>query len=156
MDVAIVGSGFAGLAAGIEAANTVVESYSSKKMPTLGGNSVMNAGQVAVVGNKRQIAAGIEDSVQLMTNDMLKAGVDLNHPNLLHKMISTSNDLVEWTEKELGIQYRDRVTQLGGHSVPRTLSTLNACGRVSLIPWWTRSRLRPTSSCFLMHPLKFL
>lgn len=129
VDIVVVGSGFAGLAAAIEAANSCHGSIVIvEKMPTPGGNSVMNAGQVAAVGSKYQRLAGIQDSVQLMTNDMLKAGVDLNHPKLLHKMISTSNDLVEWTEKELGIQYRERVSQLGGHSVPRTLSTLNASG----------------------------
>jgi len=150
VDVAIVGSGFAGLAAAIEAANTchgrvvVIE-----KMPTPGGNSVMNAGQVAVVGNKRQLAAGIEDNVQLMTHDMLKAGVDLNHPNLLHKLISTSNELVEWTEKEIGIQYRDRVTQLGGHSMPRTLSTLNASGRDIIDPMLKKIKTMPNVELLL-------
>jgi flavocytochrome c len=134
VDIAVIGSGFAGLAAAIEAANTCQSDGSRnrilviEKMEQPGGNSVMNAGQVAAVNSKYQKLAGITDSVELMTADMLKAGVDLNHPNLLHKMISTSNDLVEWTKTELGIQYRERVTQLGGHSVPRTLSTLNASG----------------------------
>ena len=129
-NVAIVGSGFAGLAAAIEAANTCRDGsvVIIEKMSQPGGNSIMNAGQVAAVGTKYQTMAGIQDSEELMTADMLQAGVDLNHPNLLHKMISTSKDLVEWTEQELGIQYRERVTQLGGHSVPRTLSTLNASG----------------------------
>ena len=129
VDVAVIGSGFAGLAAAIEAANTCHGRIAIiEKMPTYGGNSVMNAGQIAAVGSKYQKLAGIQDSVELMTNDMMKAGMDLNHPNLLHKLISTSNELVEWTEEELGIQYRERVTQLGGHSVPRSLSTLNASG----------------------------
>lgn len=124
VDIAIVGSGFAGLAAAIEASNMLLQQQREKsqhhgkvvileKMTTPGGNSVMNAGQVAAVGTKYQALAGIQDSVALMTADMMKAGVDLNHPNLLQKMISTSNDLVEWTENELGIKYRERVTQLG-------------------------------------------
>lgn len=126
----MVGSGFAALAAAIEAANTCRGGRIAifEKMPTPGGNSVMNAGQVAAVGSKQQLLAGIQGSVQHMTDDMLEAGIDLNHPNLLHKMISTSNDLVEWTENELGIQYRERVAQLGGHAVPRTPSTLNGSG----------------------------
>jgi flavocytochrome c len=135
VEIVVVGSGFSGLASAIEATNSCNGSIVIiEKMPTPGGNSVMNAGQVAAVGSKYQLLAGIQDGVQLMTNDMLKAGVDLNHPNLLHKMISTSNDLVEWTEKELGVQYCERVSQLGGHSVPRTLSTLNASGRDIIDP----------------------
>jgi hypothetical protein len=71
--------------------------------------------------------ANIEDSVELMMDDMLKAGVDLNHPNLIQRMIKESNNIVEWMQEELGIEFRERLTQMGGHSVPRTLSTLNAC-----------------------------
>jgi flavocytochrome c len=94
----------------------------------------MNAGQIAAVGSDAQKQAGIEDSVELMMADMCKAGVDLNHPNLIRKMIEESNDTVKWTEKTLNIKYRDRVTQLGGHSVPRTLSTMNASGHDIIDP----------------------
>lgn len=133
--VAVVGSGYAGLAAAIEAGTNIPgKILILEKMNEPGGNSVMNAGQIAAVGSEQQRIAGIQDSVDLMMKDMLKAGVDLNHPNLIRRMIEESNDLVKWTEKELGIQYRDRVTQLGGHSVPRTLSTLNACGNDIIKP----------------------
>ena len=81
----------------------------------------MNAGQIAAVGSEAQKLANVQDSVELMMEDMMRAGVDLNHPSLLRKMIQDSNSAVKWTEEELGIKYRDRVTQLGGHSVPRTL-----------------------------------
>ena len=66
--------------------------------------------------------------------DMMKAGVHLNHPELLRTMIEQSNEVVEWTEKDLGITYRDRVTQMGGHSVARSLSTLNSSGRDIIDP----------------------
>jgi flavocytochrome c len=88
----------------------------------------MNAGQIAAVGTEAQELANIEDSVELMMTDLLKAGTDLNHPNLIRRMIEESNDMVKWMKDELGIPFRDRVTQLGGHSVPRTLSTINARG----------------------------
>ena len=123
-DVAIIGSGFAGLSAAMEASSVLPDNAKIlvlEKMPVPGGNSVMNAGQIAAVNTAAQKLAHIEDSVELMMSDMMKAGVDLNHPNLLRKMIAESNSVIEWTENELGIRYRDRVTQLGGHSVPRTL-----------------------------------
>mmetsp|Transcript_11826 Transcript_11826/g.32801 ORF Transcript_11826/g.32801 Transcript_11826/m.32801 type:complete len:510 (-) Transcript_11826:98-1627(-) len=136
-DVAIIGAGFAGLSSAIEASNILPPDGKVvivEKMSAPGGNSVMNAGQIAAVGSRAQVLSGIEDSVELMMEDMKKAGVDLNHPNLIRKMIEESNSIVEWTEKELGIKYRDRVTQLGGHSVPRTLSTLNASGNDIIHP----------------------
>ena len=103
-------------------------------MGTPGGNSVMNAGQIAVVGSKYQKLGKIEDSTDLMMNDMCKAGIDLNHLNLLTKMITESNSLLKWLEQDLNIKFRERVTQLGGHSVPRTVSTLNACGNDIINP----------------------
>jgi flavocytochrome c len=137
IDVAVIGSGCAGLAAAIEAGNNLpadAQVVVFEKMLSPGGNSVYNAGQLAAVGSKYQKASGIEDSVQLMMEDMLKAGINLNHPDLLETMILQSNEIVEWTELELNIRYRDRVTQLGGHSVPRTLSTLNSSGRDIIAP----------------------
>ena len=133
--------GFSGLAVAIEAGSSkhkpnvlIVE-----KMNTPGGNSIMNAGQIAVVDSKYQQESNIaNDSVELMMKDMYKAGIDLNHPNLLHKMISESNDLLQWLEQDLKIQFRDRVTQLGGHSTPRTLSTINASGNDIINPMLER------------------
>ena len=88
--VAIVGTGFAGLAAAVEASKYLSSDEKIVfivKMATPGGNSVMNAGQIAAVGTDAQKLAGIQDSVDIMMNDMLKAGIDLNHPNLLCRMI---------------------------------------------------------------------
>jgi succinate dehydrogenase/fumarate reductase flavoprotein subunit len=70
----------------------------------------MNAGQIAAVGTEAQELANIEDSVELMMTDLLKAGTDLNHPNLIRRMIEESNDMVKWMKDELGIPFRDRVT----------------------------------------------
>eukprot|EP00984_Skeletonema_dohrnii_P002952 scaffold1008_cov106-Skeletonema_dohrnii-CCMP3373.AAC.2 len=134
VDAAVIGSGFAGLSAAYEAAKLGKRVSLIDKMPNPGGNSVMNAGQIAAVGSPNQEKAGIKDSVELMKKDMLDAGVSLNHPNLLEKMISQSWDTVNWTMTEFGIQYRDRLTQMGGHSVPRTLSTLNHSGRDIIDP----------------------
>lgn len=145
-DVLVIGSGFAGLSAAIEASNVLGNTGKVlivEKMPVVGGNSVMNAGQIAAVNSKAQQEAGIQDSVELMMNDMIQAGVDLNHPNLIRKMIEDSNMIVEWTQKELGVQYRDRVTQLGGHSVPRTLSTINASGNDIIHPMLAIVKQRP-------------
>jgi aspartate oxidase len=103
----------------------------------------MNAGQIAAVGSPNQEKAEIKDSVELMKQDMLDAGVNLNHPNLLEKMISQSWDTVKWTMTEFGIQYRDRLTQMGGHSVPRTLSTMNHCGRDIIDPMLAKVQAMP-------------
>lgn len=155
IDVAVIGSGFAGLAAAIEAANSGASRVTIfEKMPSPGGNSIYNAGQVAAVGSSRQVDAGISDSVELMMKDMLAAGLDLNHPKLLEAMIRGTNDTVEWTMSELGVKYRDRVTQMGGHSVPRTLSTENASGRDIIDPMLKRVEEHPSIDLVLNKKLQ--
>jgi len=44
----------------------------------------------------------------------------------------------------LGVKYRERVSQLGGHSVPRTLSTKNASGRDIIDPMLEIIRHHPS------------
>jgi flavocytochrome c len=149
VDVVVIGSGFAGLAAAIEASHQLrllqqKEDHPHhepprvlilEKMPSPGGNSIYNAGQIAAVNTAAQLASGItDDSIERMIDDMCDAGNDLNHRNLLQTMIADSNETIEWTKSALGVTYRDRVTQLGGHSVPRTLSTTNASGRDIIDP----------------------
>ena len=81
----------------------------------------MNAGQIAAVKINTQKLANIQDSTELMMGDMLKVGGELNHPNLLRIMITESNNVIQWIQEEFGINYRNRATQLGGHSAPGTL-----------------------------------
>jgi succinate dehydrogenase/fumarate reductase flavoprotein subunit len=73
VDVCVVGSGFAGLSAAIVSGRTSQVAI-IEKMPTPGGNSIYNAGQLAVANSSHQQRAGIVDSVEQMVEDMLKAG----------------------------------------------------------------------------------
>ena len=73
-DVVVIGSGFAGLAAAIEAKNAGATVTVLEKMPVHGGNSIINGGDFCAPGTKLQKEAGIEDSADLMYKDMLKAG----------------------------------------------------------------------------------
>jgi flavocytochrome c len=150
VDVAVIGSGFAGLAAAIEAARILPQGkiVVIEKMSTPGGNSVINAGQIAAVGSEAQHQAGIQDTTELMMDDMLKAGVNLNHPKLIRRMIEESNDVIKWTQ-EMGVKYRTRVTQIGGHSVPRTLSTVNTSGNDIIEPMLAKIKSLPNVDLLL-------
>jgi succinate dehydrogenase/fumarate reductase flavoprotein subunit len=111
ISLAVVGSGFSGLAAAIEAAEHLLPDEESRiviveKMKTPGGNSALNGGQIAAACSNAQKIAGIKDSVKLMLHDMLLAGADLNHQALIQRLVEESSDTVRWTEEELGVQYR--------------------------------------------------
>lgn len=127
-DIVIVGSGFAGLAAAYEAKKAGASVVILEKMRTPGGNSIVNGGVVAAAGSPLQEKQGIKDSSELLFKDMMTAGLNLNHPELAKMVAFNSNDTVQWTINELGVKYKDRVSQEGGHSVPRMYSTYNQSG----------------------------
>ena len=128
VDVIVIGSGFAGLSAAIEAHDAGASVKIIEKMDTAGGNSWINGGQVAAAGSAAQKKQGIKDSVDLMYNDMLVAGLHLNYPHLAKIVAEQSNSAVEWTMQRVGAAYKEHVNMMGGHSVPRTLQTANGHG----------------------------
>ena len=77
-EVLVVGSGYSGLAAAIEAKNAGADVKIIEKMNRVGGNSAFAAGDMAVCGSKVQAREGIEDSVDAFVSDMLIAGLYLN------------------------------------------------------------------------------
>lgn len=127
-DVVVIGSGFAGLAAAYEAKKAGASVVVLEKMRTPGGNSIINGGVISAAGSPMQAKSGIEDSPDLLLKDMLTAGLNLNHVELAKMVADNSNATVQWTMTELGVQYKDKVSQEGGHSVPRMYSTHNQSG----------------------------
>jgi flavocytochrome c len=133
-DVVVVGSGFAGLAAALEAKKAGASVVILEKMRTPGGNSIINGGIVSAAGSPLEAGKGVKDSPELLMNDMLTAGLHLNHPDLVRIVAERSNETVQWTVTELGVKYKDTLTQEGGHSVPRMYSTYNQSGSAIVRP----------------------
>lgn len=126
-DVAVIGSGYAALAASITAAEKGLKVVMIEKMSRLGGNSVINGGLLAVVGSPKQKAEGIKDSLELYMKDSMKAGRNLNHPENLKVICERGVDALKLTQK-CGAKYYDKLSHLGGHSVPRTYLSANGSG----------------------------
>lgn len=125
-DVLVVGSGFAGLAAAIEAIEAGSSVVLIDKMSVYGGNSALNGGDMAAVGTPLQKEAGVEDSEDLMVADMLRAGKNYNHVDRVKTVVKNSAAAVEWCTS-LGVEFT-KLNFHGGHSVPRTNTTSNATG----------------------------
>lgn len=129
VDVIVVGSGFAGLAAAAEAKNANAGNVIVlEKMRAPGGNSVINGGIFAVPGNPAQVKLGIKDSPELLASDMIAAGLGYGYPEKIKAMTEEALPTYEWTVKELGVQYNDKV----GHSVPRHVSAMISASILSL------------------------
>jgi flavocytochrome c len=129
-DVVIIGSGFAGLAAAIEAKRAGSSVIIIEKRKARGGNSMISGGVLAAAGSPLQKMKGIEDSGDLLLQDMLKAGLYLNYPDLVRIVAEKSNETLQWTINYLDVKYDDTLTRWGGHSVPRCYTTYNKSGAV--------------------------
>lgn len=127
-DVLVIGSGFAGLAAAIEATNAGATVKIIEKMEMPGGNSTINGGGMAAAASPLQAKLGIDDSPEKMLEDMLFAGLYLNHVEKARVVAEKSTEAVQWTIDYLGVEWRDQLIQFGGHSVPRSYQTTNASG----------------------------
>jgi flavocytochrome c len=132
-DVVIIGSGFAGLAAALEAKNAGSSVIILEKMKSPGGNSKISGGVVSAAGSKLQAEQGIEDSTDSLLDDMLKAGLSLNHLELAQMVASESKEILQWTIDYLGVEY-NKLIHFGGHSVPRSCYTYNKCGSAIVYP----------------------
>ncbi|MDO5531686.1 flavocytochrome c [Sutterella sp.] len=128
-DVIVVGSGFAGLAAAIEAAAAGASVMVLEKMPTIGGNSIINGGDICVVGGPHQIKGKIEgDSEDLLEDDIMRNGAYMNEPERAHLVAHSSLTNYEWLVNTIGVEFADGIGFTGGHSKPRCVSAKNGSG----------------------------
>ncbi len=119
-DVIIVGTGFAGLAAAIEAYDSGARVIVLEKMATSGGNSIIASGGVNAVDPKRQIAQGIKDSVDLHFEHTFKGGNQLGDPEKIRFMVENALEMcVNWLE-DIGIIWPEKVVQGFGALWERT------------------------------------
>lgn len=152
-DVVVVGAGFAGLSAAMEARRAGASVLIIEKMKAAGGNSAISDGGMAVPGSPLQKRAGIEDSPDLMFHDMMEAGLGINHPGLVRTLVDNALDAFTWATDYLGVDFLERIDLFGGHSVPRNHAAVGITGNTILKPMlrkaeelgielWTATMLR--------------
>ena len=121
-DVIVIGSGFAGLAASAEPAAAGAKVMMLEKMPTYGGNSIINGGVFAAWDDRwhyRQKLNLGDDSPKQHLQDTLKGGDYYNIPELVQVMADGAPAALDWCV-ENGAQIRPTVTRAGGHTAYRT------------------------------------
>jgi flavocytochrome c len=127
-DVIVIGSGAAGLSAAIEARQKGAAVMVFEKMPVVGGNTRISDGGLSAPGNFMQKRLGITDSARMFYDDIMRAGLGLNHPELVKIFAQNASDAIDWT-RQLGVQYQDRLDKFGGHCTPRCVTIQNNAGR---------------------------
>ncbi|ADO83360.1 flavocytochrome c [Ilyobacter polytropus] len=128
IDVIVVGSGFAGLTAAIEAHNSGASTLVLEKMNAAGGNSIISDGGIAAPGTELQKKYGFVDSPDMMYEDMMKAGLGINYPELVRVVVDNARDVFQWSVDYLEVEYLDRIDIFGGHSVHRCYTAKNITG----------------------------
>ena len=154
-DVIIIGSGFAGLAAGLKAAEKGNKVLILEKMGRIGGNSVINGGGMSVPMNPVQEKTGVKDSKELFMNDCLKAGLGINHPELLSTLADRGLDAFKFLV-DSGVQFKmDHCAHFGGHSVARSMLTTNDSGSGYIQPMLEKFEALKDKGCELRRRAKF-
>jgi flavocytochrome c len=127
-DVIVIGSGFAGLAAAIEAKRAGASVCVIEKMKAAGGNSIISDGGIAVPASQAQAEQHIQDSKELFYQDMMRAGLYCNQPALVRTLADGANDAFEWSKSYLGVPYLEKIEIFGGHSVARCFTARGITG----------------------------
>jgi flavocytochrome c len=128
IDVLVVGSGYAGLSAAIEAKLAGASVFVVEKMAAPGGNSIISDGGIAAVNTPEQKERGVNDSVDLMISDMRKAAQYRSDFQLVELICKKSNEAYQWTKDFFDVKYRSRVEIFGGHSLPRCHTPISVKG----------------------------
>ena len=132
IDVVVVGSGFAGLAAAAEAAKAGAKTVILEKMPTYGGNSIINGGVYAAWDSQlhyREKKGYGEDSVDRHAADTVKGGDFFPIPALTRVLAEGSPDALNWMIDEGGCKLRDSLSRAGGHTAYRTHTVEEGVGK---------------------------
>lgn len=134
VDVLVIGSGFAGAAAALAAAEAGAEVEIVEKMAFAGGNSALSGGMMAVPGSSVQKEQGIEDSPEKLAADMLRIGQGLGDIELVLALCNDASDTFEWTRRH-GVVWNETLTGKGGHSAKRCMVTKEGTGQGILKPF---------------------
>lgn len=117
-DVVVIGSGGAGMAAAISAADAGASVAIFEKMPVAGGNTSKSSAGMNASETKFQEVEGIEDSNDKFFEETLKGGKETNDQELLRYFVDHSAAAIDWLDS-MGITLSN-ITTTGGMSVNRT------------------------------------
>lgn len=116
-DIVVVGTGATGFTAAITALSKGKKVIMLEKMPIVGGNSQLAAGGMNAAGTRFQKAKKIPDNPDVMFNDTMKGGKNINNPDLVRILADQSSKSIEWLASinaELGF-----IAMGGGATYPR-------------------------------------
>jgi flavocytochrome c len=120
VDAIVVGGGMAGYCAALELVERGVEVTLLEKQSEVGGSSVLSGGSFAFAGTDLQRAQGIDDSSELLFDDLRRVGNYENDEPLVRAYVDHQLATYYWLG-EHGVKY-EKLFLAAGQSVPRSHS----------------------------------
>lgn len=115
-DLIVVGSGSAGLAAAVHAAEEAPSAriLVLEKAATIGGNSAKASSGMNAIDDRTD-----EKAVRVFVDDVKRSGGGLSDEGLVDVLVKESGRAIEFLKK-IGVSFSPHLVQLGGHSEART------------------------------------
>ena len=123
-DVVIIGTGYAGLAAAIEAHDAGAKVIIIEKSQVIGGNSAIASGALNAVDPERQKKQDIEDSIDLHFNQTLEGGDFRGDREKVRFLAEHALEGLQWLEKQ-GVEFEPKVYTVIGALWPRSHDPAN-------------------------------
>ena len=120
VDVIVVGTGLAGMCAGITAEEKGAKTLILDKMSRLGGTSLISGLNFACVGSDLQKAQRVEDKPEWLAADMTAVAEGLGDPDMALVMAQGTARLFQFLS-ERGVKWDGQLKKLGGHSAARVV-----------------------------------
>ena len=117
-DILVIGSGLSGFCAALSLAEAGRDVILLEKLSRIGGSSVLSGGTIALAGTDLQKASNIQDSTELLFNDLREVGNFENDETLVRAYVDNQLATYEWLRSH-GVIFSPIVEALSGQSVPR-------------------------------------
>jgi len=140
-DLIVVGAGVAGLAAAVLAADRGCRTIVLERGKEPGGGAGNEPETIAASGTRFQRAAGIEDTPDALTADIVAATRHHVEPELATALGEQGGPLISWLADRCGTKIEFVAQQSRGHSVPR-LHVPGERGGASLVADLVRAATR--------------
>ncbi len=116
-DILVVGAGGCGLVASLAAAEQGTQVLLLEKLAHVGGSTKLSTSMIPAAGTRFQRTAGVDDSPEIMANDILTKNGHTSDPELTLHLCRESASLVEWLVDHIGINLSLATDFIyGGHS----------------------------------------
>ncbi|MDO5532380.1 flavocytochrome c [Sutterella sp.] len=127
-ELVVVGSGGAGLATAVMAAQKGVKKILVlEKMGYIGGNTAISGGGFNSYDPPRQKAQNIQDSPENHAKNTMQGGDNRANPELVRTMTENSYAAVQWLES-MGMKFKPDVYQIYGGLFPRCHAPFGSLG----------------------------